>query len=395
MAEIRPTTGVHLVGSVPLSSAEEVFKTACKELPGRLKSVPDGETSARDNYIVWQKDRFPEEARRKLPFADGVDLPADHPGFTADSIKPTGYDDAALASYKKFADLKTQGVIPNHVRFQVCLPHPFDSIHFFLRPEYHAGLGEIYRQRMLESVSRIISNIPADQLAIQWDMALLQPMIEYNIKGREPVVPKEFVTSSMAPLKEGYIAQLVPLIEIIPREVKVGIHLCYGDLNHRHLIEPEDTAILTDVANTTVKMVSRPLNWVHLPVPKSRDDAAYFAPLKNLNMHKDTVLYLGLVHADDAEGTKKRIATAQAAGIRDFGVATECGFGRTPVEQLDGILQISRDVSAPVVAKEEEKGAAASKESSSLQKEDKEKEKEGAQQSLRDRIARLFSSCFK
>lgn len=349
MAESSPATGVLLVGSIPLDSTEEVFRTICKELPGRLNSIPDGETGSRDTYIVWQKDRFPAEARRQLPYADGVDLPADHPGFTPDSIKPTGYDGPALESYQKFADLKSQGVIPGHMRFQVCLPHPLDCIQFYLRDEHHAELGEYYTQRMRETLSRILANIPADQLAIQWDIAMLCPSIECTIKGREPVIPKQFVSPPLDPLKEGYLAHLVPLVDMIPPQVRVGLHLCYGDLNHTHSIEPEDTAILTDVATTAVKMITRPVHWVHLPVPKSRDDAAYFAPLRNLDIGSAAALYLGLVHADDDEGTRKRIATARAAGVRDFGVATECGFGRTPREQLDGLFRISREVSAPVV----------------------------------------------
>jgi hypothetical protein len=51
--------GVHLVGSIPLLSAEEVFTRTAAVLPGRLQSIPDGETGVRDNYIVWLRDRFP------------------------------------------------------------------------------------------------------------------------------------------------------------------------------------------------------------------------------------------------------------------------------------------------------------------------------------------------
>src|SRR5215813_14884154 len=46
--------GVHLVGSVPLSSSEEVFRTAAEGLGDRLRRVPDGETGPRSDWIVWQ-----------------------------------------------------------------------------------------------------------------------------------------------------------------------------------------------------------------------------------------------------------------------------------------------------------------------------------------------------
>jgi len=46
--------GVHLVGSVPLSGAEEVFRTASAILGERLRRLPDGETGDRTNRFGWQ-----------------------------------------------------------------------------------------------------------------------------------------------------------------------------------------------------------------------------------------------------------------------------------------------------------------------------------------------------
>lgn len=46
--------GVHLVGSVPLGNADDVFRTATSILGGRLRCIPDGETGERINWIGWQ-----------------------------------------------------------------------------------------------------------------------------------------------------------------------------------------------------------------------------------------------------------------------------------------------------------------------------------------------------
>ncbi len=43
--------GVHLVGSIPLGDAEDVFRAASSILGGRLQRIPDGETDERTNWI--------------------------------------------------------------------------------------------------------------------------------------------------------------------------------------------------------------------------------------------------------------------------------------------------------------------------------------------------------
>jgi hypothetical protein len=69
------------------------------------------------------------------------------------------------------------------------------------------------------------------------------------------------------------------------------------------------------------------LNWIHLPVPRSRKDEAYYAALKELMVHPETEAYLGLVHnTDGLERAQARIKAAQTA-ISNSGVATECGMG--------------------------------------------------------------------
>ena len=47
-------TGVHLVGSVPLSDSSEVSRTAGSILGDRLLRMLDGETGVRSNWSGWQ-----------------------------------------------------------------------------------------------------------------------------------------------------------------------------------------------------------------------------------------------------------------------------------------------------------------------------------------------------
>src|SRR5713101_5408748 len=58
-AGARPVArGAHLVGSVPLASAEAVFTAVAAAIGDRLRRIPDGETGPRSDWIVWQLPVF-------------------------------------------------------------------------------------------------------------------------------------------------------------------------------------------------------------------------------------------------------------------------------------------------------------------------------------------------
>ena len=100
------------------------------------------------------------------------------------------------------------------------------------------------------------------------------------------------------------------------------------------------TANMVAVYNALSERVTRPINWLHMPVPRGRDDDAYYAPLRELRLRPETKLYLGLIHlSDGVEGTRRRMSTA-ARFASGFGVATECGFGRRPPNTISGLLAI-------------------------------------------------------
>jgi hypothetical protein len=57
----------------------------------------------------------------------------------------------------------------------------------------------------------------------------------------------------------------------------------------------------------------------------------------NLDSDPDTEIFVGLIHHNDPEGDRVRMATAQKF-LNTFGVATECGWGRTDPERVSGLL---------------------------------------------------------
>ncbi len=51
MSEHESPVGVHLVGSVPVNTAEEMFRLSMDHLSSHLQRLPDGEVGERDTWI--------------------------------------------------------------------------------------------------------------------------------------------------------------------------------------------------------------------------------------------------------------------------------------------------------------------------------------------------------
>jgi hypothetical protein len=133
------------------------------------------------------------------------------------------------------------------------------------------------------------------------------------------------------------LAVLTRIGNAVPAAIEFGYHLCYGSPADEHCVQPKDTAIMVEMANAVSAGVARPIRFFHMPVPKNRTDDAYFAPLDNLRLHPETELYLGLVHHDDAQGDRARLAAARRHARVD-GVATECGMARGDPARLPALL---------------------------------------------------------
>jgi hypothetical protein len=335
--------GVHLVGSVPLGDAEDVFRAATSILGGRLRRIPDGETGERINWIGWQA-RF----IGSNPYFDMMSPnPTDYAPLPHFKLRSTlssgeitfehlGYADAAKASYTVFSQLKQVGLIPTSTRFQVSLPTPLAPVFAFIVPGDQAVVEPAYEAAMFAELDQFAAAIPHHELAIQWDVA-----VEFGILERA-------MASSYEEAKRGVVERIVRLGHRVPADIELGYHLCYGDAGHKHFVEPEDASKLVEVAHAISVGVRRQINWIHMPVPRNRTDDAYFAPLRHLQLHPETELYLGLVHfTDGVEGTRKRITAAQKV-VADFGVATECGMGRRKAATIPELLRIHSEVAAPV-----------------------------------------------
>ena len=329
MADTIPEK-VHLVGSIALDSVEDVFRTTGKLLGRRLKRVPDGEPGGRRLWISWQypllrangylrPDTTPARAGMftQLRMAEGVH---------AEEIRfgELGYAREARTSYQDFLAARERGELPAKARFQVSLPTPMAVIFPFCIAQDAGAIEKPYEKAMLAEVAAICRAIPHQDLAIQWDVCIEMVIWDGQIADR---YPKEINS------KPAMLERLKRLAASVPGDVELGFHLCYGDLDAKHFVEPIDAAKMVELANALVSEVAHPIGFLHMPVPIGRNDDAFFQPLRDLKLDPATDLYLGVVHADGVEATKQRVAAASKY-VHSFGIATECGIARLRTPDL-------------------------------------------------------------
>ncbi|MFJ2369209.1 hypothetical protein [Microbacterium sp. NPDC087665] len=341
--------GALLVGSVNFDDAETTMRAASELLGGHLRRIPDGEVGKRFHWIMFQPDVLGEAegiervGAEPIPFGHGLDARGLRiaEGTDAASIRlpALGYASAAIESYAVFRRLREEGVIAEGVRFEVALPTPVAVISSFFQGDDRAAFEPVYTAAMLRELDEILTAIPHDELAVQWDVASEMGIIE-GASGYGALMDAWWDGDVF----EGLVTRLATFVDAVPTDVEVGVHLCYGDAGEHHFVEPTDTANLVRYANAVAAASARSFTWLHLPVPIDRDDLAYYAPLADLVPVAE--LYLGLVHREDgAEGAARRIAAA-APYVTQFGVATECGIGRAPAGSTEGILRTHAEVAA-------------------------------------------------
>ncbi len=313
---------VHLNGSVNLDSSQEVFETVGAILGRYIQRVPDGEPGPRRLWISYQYPVLRSNYYlEKAPSEPGPQYPPVRlrSGFKASDLRfgQLGYAREARLSYTEFVRVRDAGRLPSNCRFQVSLPTPYALVLYVAR-DSQAAFEAAYEKAMLAELALICEAVPHRDLALQWDVC--REMVMYD--GR-------LGPSPWPDLDEQLRRRFARLGAAVPQDVELGFHLCYGDLDAKHFIEPETTGKAVQLANLISAAVKRSIGWIHLPVPIDRSDAAYFAPLAGLALHPETELFLGLVHLKDGiEGTKRRIEAARQV-VSSFGVATECGMGRS------------------------------------------------------------------
>ena len=338
---------LHLVGGVPLASAEDVFTTASRLFGAHLPRIPDGEVGRK--WMAWFAPIITENPRLEKTDEEFRPHPGGEPSFryrlrpgvAPEDVTFTALRHAAIAieSYGVFKRLKEAGVVRPEARFQCTLAHPIPVIRRYFPEPLQDAIEPAFETALLAEVEKIAAAIPHRELAIQWDCA---SAIFATLERGEPSRFGRTREEMYGPLAE----RLARFGRAVPRGVDLLYHFCYGNSNGRHSVEPSSTRDAVIMANRVAALLGpeRPIQLVHLPVPKSRDDAAYFAPLRDLASPMETKIALGLIHLSDGiAGTHKRIAAARKF-LESFAVATECGLTHVAKADLLPTLRLHAQI---------------------------------------------------
>ncbi|MGH7906069.1 MAG: hypothetical protein ACREP6_05530 [Candidatus Binataceae bacterium] len=357
-----------LVGSVARPEdgwgVEDVFRHCAQAIGNQVSMLPDGEIGDRYYWINFVARRTYAEHHDMVTLSHhtiGDWKPKAYEDHWLFTIKPgvkeihfpkAGYAAEAKKSYAIFKRLRDQGVIPRGVRFMVAIPLIESATRPFIdTAEHFEMLWRGYGEAVSRELKEIVDAIPHQDLALQWDICVEVAAVE-GLEG----FTKEMSYLNVDPMRR-YCDALEWLCKGIPEDVWLGLHICYGSLTHEsgkssdagHFCEIKDLNVSVDMANQGAPATGRSVQWVQMSVQLSNGfKDSYYQPLTRLDIG-GAHTYLGLIHLHDGvDGALKRIEIARKY-LPNFGISTQCGWGRRPLDQnIDGLLELHKEIAGRV-----------------------------------------------
>jgi hypothetical protein len=352
----RMSGDVHLVGSMPFDSAEDVFRASAATIGNLVTALPDGEVGDRRNWVRYlplrvysEHPQLEETARLDIQSVmkpgDEKQTATKRPAPWTFRIRPgeslrfedLHYGRYAIESYEVFKRLRDAGVIPSGVRFQVAFPASGSGINpFFEDVSQWDEAHRAYEAGIRGEIAKMLAVIPAEDLLIQWDLAWEVVDIASGDDAFYDFWPDETPEQKL----QRHSRQLDELWKGIPDEVLYGYHWCYGTRGGWPMTAMEDLSLCVSLSNEAVKRAGRRVDYVHMPVSREPDEA-FFAPLADLDIG-EARLYLGMIHHGDGSDAFRRRLELARVHADGFGIASVCGYGRVSPAELDEALKAHR-----------------------------------------------------
>ncbi len=351
-----------LVGSIPLDTPEEVFRAFGPGIGEWLAYLPDGEVGDRRYWVdgiahrVLNGHRDLETLRYPALNEDGVETW--HPQSLHDTYQfrvrdgveevrfgdpgwKLGYTRDAVNAFFVFRQLKKDGIIPGHVRFQVCIPLTYSCIGtVFPDPAHKEIVAPGFTAALKAEVEELVRQIPPAELAIQWDLAIEHRDVWFYLRDGDIEGARREAARICAPAAE--------VCAVIPPETALGAHSCYGTLAGWPAQQPPDVMATVLLLNGFCAAAGRPVDFVHFPTT-DRTDEAHFKPLEDLETGGARAYVGAIHHMHGPGGMAEQLGTVRKF-LPDFALAAPCGFGRTP-ERPGRMLTDEGDAPPPDIVK--------------------------------------------
>ena len=188
---------------------------------------------------------------------------------------------------------------------------------------------------MKREIDKIAAAIPHDELAIQFDVAsAVFARLRAQRARRATAATKHEMQETLRRHPDRARQPRAGDIELL-------FHFCYGDSNHKHVVEPTDMGDMVEFANRLSRGVKRPIQLIHMPVPRDRADDAYFEPLRAAEAAAgDRAVPRAWCTTPTASTARGGASPRRRSTSQDFSIATECGFGRREPETIPELLRI-------------------------------------------------------
>jgi len=334
-----PERDAHLVGSLPGATPAAAVATALEILGPCLRSVPDGETGVRRNWII--------------PIIDGLrthpDLELRKPGDWSDYDKTPqfrvrkgrrlygasldfGHVEAVRESFPQFERAREAAGRPDVV-FQEGVPGDLDLAMFTLGPVGALRHRRAFTEGTLAEI-RDVKSITGTDTLFQ-----IEVPVELVLLTKAPAAARPALARVLARAVTGLAAASAD-------GTRFAVHLCLGDMNNRAYGTMTDVSPLVLLANAILHSwpEGRALDLMHAPFAAADQPAslapAFYAPLRDLHLPPDVRFAAGFAHESQTLDDQRRIRTIIDDLLgRRVAIAAACGLGRRSETAARAVLE--------------------------------------------------------
>lgn len=316
------------MGSLPGPDPATAIATALDTLGPFLRTLPDGETGDRRNWVISIVDGL----------RDHPDLELAKPGDWSDYDKTpvmkvrrgrqlfgANLDFGHVAAVTESFPVFQQAVMSagrGDLAFQEGVPGDFDLAMFTLGPVGALRHRRAFTEATLTEIRRV-GDITGRTTLFQ-----IEVPVELVLLAKAPPAARPALAALLA-------RNVTRLAAAAPEGTRFGVHLCLGDMNNRAFGTMTDVSPLVLLANAIVSgwPDGRQLDLLHAPFAAADQpatvDPSFYAPLARLQVPTGVRFAAGFAHESQPLVDQLTIRSIIDEHLgREVTIAAACGLGR-------------------------------------------------------------------